>query len=280
MPVMSEQVRKTRAERLLVLRFEEGLSPTDAWREVRPTSKATDGMAAELCRRDIRWYRGEHSSVDVLGESRVVLEGDEAGDPASASLAGGASVEVTGDAAATPKKRCAGVADRPCGKVITERRTRCEDCGKEHRRLERQVYNRNYYVANKWGRWAKRIKSEVEAHFAAEREAAEKRVEAEAERKREIERRRQARIEAQREAGLKRIEAEMEAERVARKAEEDRIAKLPRVRRLEDGRFITEYFDGRRELRDPHSERSKMLEPGEPIPPRRIRFPTLDPWRR
>ena len=278
MPVMSEQVRKARAERLLQLRFEEGMSPTAAWRVVSPNSKAADSRAAELCRREIRWHRKKYGSVDVPEESRVVRQGDEAGDQASAS---------TRDAAVKPAKRCAGVEDHPCGKEIPARFTRCKECGKEHDRLRRKVDNRNYHAANKWGRWAKKIQAEVEARFEAERVAVEKRVEAETERKREVERRRQARIEAERkrleaqkEAEWKRFEAELEAAMAALRAEEERQSKMPRHRMLEEGRSITEYHDGRRELHDLRTERSKMLQPGEPIPPRRIRFPTLDPWRR
>ena len=159
MPVMNEQVRMARAERLIQLRFEEGMSPSAAWLEVKRDSKAKAANPAELCRREIRRYRANHSPVDVPGDSHVVLEGDEAGALTSTSLAGKASVEVTGNAAVKPSKRCKGVEDRPCGKKIPARRMRCDDC----RVLKKSVDNRNYYRANKWSLWAKRMKAKVEA---------------------------------------------------------------------------------------------------------------------
>ena len=205
MPVMAEQLRKERAERMWQLRFEEGLSPADVWRAVKPDNKAKD--PAELYRREIRWHRKNYGVVDAPEESRV------ASGPNLASLAvGGMSVEVTGDTAVKPMKRCAGVADIPCGKETSGRSPRCDDCREEHERLRRQGNNRNYYADNKWARWAKRMKAKVEAHFEAERVAAEKRVEAEAARKREVERRRQIRI----------IQAEIEAMKEELKAQRAR----------------------------------------------------------
>ena len=248
MPVMDESLRKERAERMWQLRFEEGLSPADVWRAVKPDNKAKD--PAELYRREIRWHRKTYGVVDAPEESRVVLEGDEASDLASLAV-GGPSVEVTGDTAVKPVKWCAGVADTPCGKEISGRSPRCDDCRKEHERLRRHGNNRNYYADNKWARWAKRMKAKVEARFEAERVAAEKRVEAEAARKREVERRRQIRI----------IQAEIEAMK-----EELRAQRATTWRMLKDGRAIEEYPDGRRRLWDTRSG-PVWLQPGEPIPP-------------
>ena len=139
MPVMDEQVRKERAERLLQLRSE-GTSPATAWRVVDPDSKAKDSRAAEQTRREIRWYRKRYGVTDAPGEDGG-LEGGEAGGPNGAAP-NGASADVTEDAA-KPAKRCAGVADRPCGKEISGRSPRCDDCRKEHTRLRRQGENRN-----------------------------------------------------------------------------------------------------------------------------------------
>ena len=135
MPVMSEQVRKARAERLLQLR-EEGMSPAAAWRVVDSDSKATDSSAAERTRSEIRRYRERYCVVDAPGESDG-LEGGEAGGPNGSAL-NGAAAEVAEDVAAKPAKRCAGVAGRPCGKEISGRSPRCDDCRKEHGRLRKQ----------------------------------------------------------------------------------------------------------------------------------------------
>ena len=140
MPVMNEQVRKARAERLLQLR-EEGMSPAAAWRVVDSDSKATDSSAAERTRSEIRRYRERYCVVDAPGESDG-LEGGEAGGPNGSAL-NGAAAEVAEDVAAKPAKRCAGVAGRPCGKEISGRSPRCDDCRKEHGRLRKQRNNRN-----------------------------------------------------------------------------------------------------------------------------------------
>ena len=119
MPVMSEQVHKARAERLLQLRFEERMRPTAAWRVVSPNSKAADSSAVERTRSEIRRYRERYCVVDAPGESDG-LEGGEAGGPNGSAL-NGAAAEVAEDVAAKPAKRCAGVAGRPCGKEIGSR---------------------------------------------------------------------------------------------------------------------------------------------------------------
>ena len=240
MPVMSEQVRKTRAERLLQLRFEEGMSPAAAWRVVSPNSKAAD--PAELCRREIRWHRKKYGSVDVPEESRVVREGDEAGDQTSAS---------TRDAAVKPAKRCAGVADRPCGKEIPARFTRCKECGKEHERLRKQVDNRNAYLRS----------------LAREREAEERKREEEARQREEEKQRQEAEeLRLQQEQTMAILRAVAEEVKAEEEAERERVAKLARIVEYGYGYHVTQYPDGRREYHNALTGRSKMLQPGEPVP--------------
>ena len=264
MPVMDEQMRKERAKRLLQLRFEEGMSPADAWHVVDPASKAKDSGAAELTRREIRWLRDrERRWAEALKEDR---DGLEAGG-LNGALPNGTSAEVTRAAAV---KRCAGVAGRPCEKEITGRSPRCEDCRKEHTRRRRQVENRNSHLRNKEAReerdfW-RRLVAALRYHLARlqgeeerRRQEAEKRRKEELRKRQEAERRRREEVDA----ALVAIRAEVEAKR---KAEEERRARMPRHRMVGYGRSITEYPDGRRKLHDLLTGRSKMLEPGEPIP--------------
>ena len=188
MPVMNEQVRKARAESLLQLR-EEGMSPAAAWRVVDSDSKATDSSAAERTRSEIRRYRERYCVVDAPGESDG-LEGGEAGGPNGAAL-NGAAAEVAEDVAAKPAKRCAGVAGGPCGKEISGRSPRCDDCRKEHGRLRKQRNNRNDH----------------RRHGEERKELGIKKLQEEEERHREEERRRLQDEEAKRQA------AALEAER-------------------------------------------------------------------
>ena len=116
--------------------------------------------------------------------------------------------------------------------------------------------------------------------------AAEKRVEAEAERQKEVQRKRQARKaqeaadRAARQEAARRREEERERQRAERnyreivaelaaelrKAEEERKARLPKRSLLGAGRLLTEYHDGRRELYDPWERSIITLKPGEPVP--------------
>ena len=207
MPVMKEQVRKARAERLLQLRSE-GVSPAAAWRVVAPKSKAKDSQAAELCRREIKWYRGKYCVVDAPGEDGEPEDGKADG-PNGAAL-NGAPAEITGDVAAKPVKRCLGVEDKPCGKEITGRSPRCDDCRKEHERLRKQRNNRNDH-----------------RRHGEERSKRQK------------------------------------AEKLAEEAK----AALPRIYIVGRSCRISVYPDGRRELYDVLTKRSRWLNPDEPTPP-------------
>ena len=263
MPRMDEQVRKARAERLLQLRFEEGMSPADAWRVVDPDSTAKDSRAAEQTRREIREYRKKYCVVDESGED---------GGPNGAAL-NGTAAEVTGGVATKPPKRCIGVeGGPPCDKEISGRSPRCEDCRKEHERLRTQRNNRNNNRRHKekykeHGLW-KRLATALRCHLARLQEEEERC-------RQEAEKRRQEEEKEAQEAERRRREKERAALApilAAIKAEEERIANRPKRRSLGDGRFITEYRDGRRELFDTSTGRSKTLQPGEPIPVPRIKF--------
>ena len=255
MPVMSDQVRKARAERLLVLRFEEKMSPSAAWLKVRPTSKAGDIQAGELTRREIRWL-----------QSRRETAADEAGDdPIGATVTAETAAEVVfteGAAAAPPKKRCVGVGvedDSPCGRAISGRSPRCDDCRKERRRLKRKRYNRDYYRRRK-----ERLIREAEKRNALSTLAVvlclvlERRQEEAAQRERE----------AAAAARVVEVRAEIRAMLEAeRKAEEKRRAKRIRIIEFVPGEYrITRHPDGRREYHDLRTEYSRFLEPGEHVP--------------
>ena len=255
MPVMNEQVRKARAERLLQLRFEEGMRPTAAWRVVSPNSKAADSRAAELCRREIRRYRKKYGSVDVPGESRVVPKGAEAGDQASAS---------TGDAAVKPAKRCVGVEDQPCGKEIPAQFTRCDDCGKEHTRLRRQVENRNAHLRS--------LAREREAEKKKREEEARQREEEKRQREEEKQRQEAEALRLQKEQTMAILRAVAEQIKAEEEAESARVAKRERIVETGYGYNVIQHPDGRYEYNEFITGYSKMLEPGEPVPLRRPKW--------
>lgn len=260
MPWMDEQVRKERAERLLQLRFEEGMSPTAAWHAVEPDSKAKD--PAELCRREIRWYRKKHCVVDAPGENGG-LEGGDAGGPNGASH-NGAAAEVAEDVATKPAKRCAGVEGQPCGKEISGRSQRCDDCRKEHERRRKQRNNRNDHRRHgeerKERELRKRLSTALRSHLARlQEEEGRRRREAEI-RRQEEERIRQEEERKRREeaaAALAKIEAEAEARR---KAEEERMARMQHVIEFVPGsHHIVQLPNGQRERYDFRTQRSKIL---------------------
>ena len=200
MPVMKEQVRKERTEKLIQL-LAEGMRPADAWRVVDPKSKAKGKSAADQTRRDIGWYRERYCVTDSSAGPN--------GSNGAASL-NGAPAEITGDVAAKPVKRCLGVEGRPCEKKITGRSPRCDDCRKEHERLRRQRNNRNDH----------------------------------------------------RRHGEKRSRGQ-KAEKLAEEAK----AALPRIYIVGRSCRISVYPDGRRELYDVLTKRSRWLNPDEPTPP-------------
>lgn len=267
-PRIAEQVRKARAERLLQLRSE-GMSPGDAWNEVKPGNKAKD--PAEMCRRAIREYRKKYCVVDEPGEDGGPESG-AAGGLAGASL-NGTAAEVTGDAATGPAKLCIGIeGGPPCGKKVSGRSPRCEDCRAEHERLRKQRNNRNNNRRHKEeykerALW-KRLVAALCCHLARLQEK-EERCRQEAEKRRQKEE--QEAQEAERRRRQK-VRARWAPIFAAAKAEQERIANLPQRRKVDYGRFITEYPDGRRELFDVLTGRSLTLQPGEPIPPSRL------PW--
>jgi hypothetical protein len=196
MPVMDEQVRKERAEKLQQLRSE-GVRPADAWHQVAPESKAANSRAAELTRREIRRYR-ERYGATAAPEEQPAPGGGEVGGLNGASPNGTAAEVTTEDAAAKPagpSKLCAGVEGKPpCGKEITGRSPRCDDCRTEHERLRKQRNNRNDYrrhgVDRKERAVLRELAEEERQRQEAERKAEEERQRQEAERKAEEERQR------------------------------------------------------------------------------------------
>ena len=129
-----------RAERLFVRRVLYGMRPAEAWRFVNPNSKSNDKSAAELTRREIQWYERNRDSLSQRFGwfSDVIASSPE---PFQARSEEGGS--------ASPMKRCAGLADRPCRKKIPARRKRCTTCSTENRRRQRQGYNERYFQANR-----------------------------------------------------------------------------------------------------------------------------------
>lgn len=237
MPVMSDQVREARAERLLALRFEEEMSPSAAWRKVRPTSKAGDIQAAELTRRDIRWLQSRRETADD--------------DAPAVTAATAAKVALTeGAAAALPKKRCVGVEDdNPCGRAISRRRTRCVACSTERRRILRKGYNLDCSRRRK----ERRIR-EAEERRALSTLAVVLRL--------VLVRCREVAAQREREAALRRVVEELaEAIRASRPASSRMIASGYgwSVLKLPDSR-LRKYVDHQ------YPERSKILQPGEPVP--------------
>ena len=277
MPVMDERVRKARAERLLQLRAE-GVSPAGAWLEVKPNYKGSEKSAADLTRREIGRYRKRYGVVDAPGEDGEP-EDDEAGGPNGAAP-NGAGAEVTGDVAAKPAKAtkpvklCLGVEDRPCGKEITGRSPRCDDCRKEHGKLKKKAQNQGSHRRNKEARKERRIgRQEAKSRQQKEKE----RQEAERRRKEEERRRQQQEERERQEAERKRreeaeaakamIEAALAELRAELRAEKERIARLPHMIATGHGCYVLKHPDGQLEYVDNHYPgRSRFLEPGEPPP--------------
>ena len=261
-PRIEEQARKARAERLLQLRSE-GMSPGDAWNEVKPGNKAKD--PAEMCRREIREYRKKYCVVDEPGEDGG-LESGAAGGPDGASL-NGTAAEVPWDAATKPAKLCIGVeGGPPCSKEVSGRSPRCEDCRAEHERLRKQRNNRNNNRRHKEeykerALW-KRLVAALCCHLARLQEE-EERCRQEAEKRRQKEEKEAQEAERRR---REKARAEWAPILAAAKAEEERKANLPKSANVGDGLFLTTYPDGRRFLKNLHTGRVRELQPGEPIP--------------
>ena len=137
---MTTQERMYRAERLLVRRVLHGMRPAEAWRFVNPNSTSNDNSAAELTRRELQWY--ERNKEDLSRRFGRFAD-------VSQLLPGHHEVRSDEEGTATPMKRCAGFADRPCRKRITTRRKRCATCSKENRRRQKEAYNQRYFQANR-----------------------------------------------------------------------------------------------------------------------------------
>ena len=131
---MDVQIRFTRAERLFLLRVWSKTPPAEAWRTVNPRSKASDTGAAELTRREIRWYSEERDRRSVQPRK------DSPFDPIALLSRTIATEDET-----TLTNSCVGVGDRQCGEQIPARSKRCQDCRAENERLLKQAANSRYF---------------------------------------------------------------------------------------------------------------------------------------
>ena len=128
------QVRFTRAERLFLLRVWSKTPPAEAWRTINPRSKASDTGAAELTRREIRWYSEERERRSVQPRK------DSPFDPIALL-----SRTIATEDEPTLTNSCVGVGDRQCGEQIPARSKRCQDCRAENERLLKQAANSRYF---------------------------------------------------------------------------------------------------------------------------------------
>ena len=128
------QARFARAERLFLLRVWSKTPPAEAWRTVNPDSKASDSGAAELTRREIRWYSEERDRRSVQPRK------DSPFDPIALLSRAIATEDET-----TLTNSCVGVGDRQCGEQIPARYKRCQDCRAENERLLKQAANSRYF---------------------------------------------------------------------------------------------------------------------------------------
>ena len=131
---MDVQIRFARAERLFLLHVWSKTPPAEAWRTVNPDSQASDSGAAELTRREIRWYWEERNRRSVQPrkdspfDSRALL-----------------SRAIATEDKTTLTNSCVGVEDRQCGEQIPARYKRCQDCRAENERLLKQAANSRYF---------------------------------------------------------------------------------------------------------------------------------------
>ena len=165
------QARFARAERLFLLRVWSKTPPAEAWRTVNPRSKASDTGAAELTRREIRWYSEERDRRSVQPRK------DSPFDPIALLSRAIATEDET-----TLTNSCVGVGDRQCGEQIPARYKRCQDCRAENERLLKQAANSRYFqrhreALNEKRRNRRRKKRKLARHeeLAAEVRAAVKR---------------------------------------------------------------------------------------------------------
>ena len=135
---MTERQRLRRARMLFKHR---GIPRAAAWRKVNPGTRASDKSAAEMCVRELSWFR--QWLVEHPGEVRWRQE----------------------------PKRCIGVDDRPCGKEIPRRQKRCKACADKQKLLKQPGYGLNYYRSHRELANAKRNERRGRQH-QREREAA------------------------------------------------------------------------------------------------------------
>ena len=128
------QKRFARAERLFLLRVWSKTPPAEAWRTVNPSSRASDTGAAELTRREIRWYSEERDRRSVQPRK------DSPFDPIALLSRAIATEDET-----TLTNSCVGVGDRQCGEQIPARYKRCQDCRVENEWLLKQAANSRYF---------------------------------------------------------------------------------------------------------------------------------------
>ena len=131
---MDVQARFARAERLFLLRVWSKTPPAEAWRTVNPRSKASDTGAAELTRREIRWYSEERDRRSVQPRK------DSPFDPRALLSRAIATEDET-----TLTNSCVGVGDRQCGEQIPACYKRCQDCRAENERLLKRAANSRYF---------------------------------------------------------------------------------------------------------------------------------------
>ena len=128
------QTRFARAETLFLLRVWSKTPPAEAWRTINPRSKASDTGAAELTRREIRWYSEERERRSVQPRK------DSPFDPIALL-----SRTIATEDEPTLTNSCVGVGDRQCGEQIPARSKRCQDCRTENERLLKQAANSRYF---------------------------------------------------------------------------------------------------------------------------------------
>ena len=141
---MTERQRLQRARMLFKHRIA-GRPPAAAWRKVNPGTEASDKSAAEMCGRELSWFR--RWLVEHPGE-----------------------VPPAGDWRQEPK-RCIGVADRPCGVEISRRQKRCTACAAGQKLLNQPGYGLNYYRSHPETANTKRNERRLRQH-QRERDAA------------------------------------------------------------------------------------------------------------
>lgn len=141
---MTERQRLQRALMLFKLRTA-GRPPAAAWRKANPGTRASDKSAAEMCVRELSWFR---RWLDKHPKGPVPA-GDWRQEP----------------------KRCIGVPGRPCGKEISRWRKRCQTCADKQKLLNQPGYGLNYYRSHKEPANAKRNERRRRQH-QRERDAA------------------------------------------------------------------------------------------------------------